>query len=138
MTEIKELSLKTKGHTDIINITEQVESIIEKTNIKKGLVNIHCPGATGGVSTIEFEPGLLKDIPSYLEKYFPYKGHYEHHNKWGDDNGSAHVRSFLLKTSLTVPFNNQKLILGTWQSIVFIDFDTRSRSRSLVVTIIGD
>ena len=138
MTEIRKLQLKTKGHTDITDITRHIESFIKKGKINDGIVNIHCPGSTGGISTVEYEPGLLKDIPSYLEKLFPYKAHYDHHSTWHDDNGAGHLRSFFIKTSLTVPFQDKELILGTWQQIIFIDFDTRPRSRTLIITAIGD
>lgn len=138
MTTIKKIQLKTKGHTDIVDITNHIESIIKNSKINQGIVNIHCVGSTGAVSTVEYEPGLLKDIPSYMEKLFPYNAKYDHHNTWHDDNGSAHLRSFFIKTSLTVPFQDKKLILGTWQQIIFIDFDTRSRSRTIIVTLIGD
>lgn len=138
MTKIEKINIKTKGLTDIVDITAIVESSIKKNKIKQGIVNIHCPGSTGGISTIEYEPGLKQDIQSYLEKLFPYKEYYAHHNTWHDDNGSSHLRSFFIKTSLTLPFQDKELILGTWQQVVFVDFDTRSRSRTLIVTIIGD
>ena len=138
MTVIKKIKLKTRGHTDIIDITNYIESAIKKSDINDGIVNIHCPGSTGGISTVEYEPGLLKDIPAYLEELFSYKAHYDHHNTWHDDNGAAHLRSFFIKTSLTVPFEDKGLILGTWQQIIFIDFDTRPRSRIIILTIIGD
>lgn len=138
MTIIERINIKTKGHTDIIDVTDQINMLLKKNNIKNGIVNIHCPGSTGAVSTIEFEPGLIKDIKTYLENIFPYNEYYAHHNTWNDDNGSAHLRSFFIKTSLTIPFEDMELILGTWQQIIFIDFDTRSRTRNLIITIMGD
>ena len=138
MTIIEKINLKTNGMTDIIDITGQLETILKKNKIKSGILNIHCPGSTGGISTMEYEPGLKKDIKTYMEKLFPYKDYYDHHNTWNDDNGSAHLRSFFIKTSLTVPFEDKKLILGTWQQIIFTDFDTRPRNRILIATIIGD
>ena len=138
MTVIEQINLKTRGLTDIIDITSEIEALLKKNKIKNGIANIHCAGSTGGISSIEYEPGLKKDIKAYLETLFPYKDHYEHHNTWNDDNGAAHVRSFFIKTSLTVPFQEKELILGTWQQIVFVDFDTRARSRTLFITLIGD
>ncbi|MDD5066916.1 MAG: secondary thiamine-phosphate synthase enzyme YjbQ [bacterium] len=138
MTHIEKLTVKTGGYTDIIDITDKVNGLIRKNNIRDGIVNIHSPGSTGGISTMEFEPGLSKDIRAYLEKLFPYKERYDHHDTWHDDNGSSHLRSFFIKTSLTIPFQDKELILGTWQQIIFVDFDTRPRSRTIVVTMIGD
>ncbi|MBU1075988.1 MAG: secondary thiamine-phosphate synthase enzyme YjbQ [Spirochaetes bacterium] len=138
MTVIEKINLKTEGLTDIIDITSRIEAILKTNKIKDGIVNIHCAGSTGGISSIEYEPGLKKDIKDFLEKLFPYKDNYAHHNTWNDDNGAAHVRSFFIKTSLTVPFQDKELILGTWQQIVFVDFDTRPRSRTLFITLIGD
>jgi len=137
MTIIETIELKTKGMTDIINITNKVEAIVKKSKLKDGIVNIHCPGSTGGISTIEYEPGLIKDIPNYLERLFSYNDDYAHHNTWHDDNGAAHMRSFFIKTSLSIPFQDNDLILGTWQQIVFVDFDTRPRNRILYVTLVG-
>ncbi len=138
MTIIKKLQIKTKGLTDIIDITSHIEAILKENKIKQGIANIHAIGSTGGISTVEYEPGLLKDIPSYMEQLFSYKDHYAHHNTWHDDNGASHMRSFFIKTSLTVPFEDRSLILGTWQQVIFIDFDTRPRSRTIVITLIGD
>ena len=138
MTNIKQIQFQTKGLTDIIDITHYVESAIKESKIKDGIANIHCPGSTSGISTMEFEPGLQKDIPAFMEKLFPYKEDYAHHNTWNDDNGSAHLRSFFIKTSITVPFQDKMLILVTCQQIVFADFDTRPRTRTLIITLIGD
>ncbi|MBN1897796.1 MAG: YjbQ family protein [Spirochaetes bacterium] len=136
MTVIEKFSVKTNGYTDIIDITQYVENILTRTKATKGLVNISCPGSTGGITTIEYEPGLIKDIATCLEKYLPYKESYAHHNTWHDDNGSSHLRSAFIQPTFTVPFENKRPILGTWQQIVFIDFDTRPRNRILYVTII--
>lgn len=138
MTKIEKIQVKTKGYSDIINITDEVSNLLQKNKIQNGLVNIHCPGSTGGISTMEYEPGLIKDIHTYLEKFFPYGQDYAHHNTWHDDNGAGHLRSFFIKTSLTLPFENKSLILGTWQQIIFVDFDTRARSRTIIITLIGD
>ena len=128
--------VSTEGYTDIIDITDKVENIVQKSGKGEGSVVVFCPGATGAISTIEYEPGLKKDLKLFLEKYFPYKFNYAHHQTWHDDNGSAHLRATLMGPSLTVPFVGGKLTLGTWQQIIFIDFDTRPRNRRLVCQIL--
>ncbi len=132
--------LKTKPYCDVINITEQVQNAVSKSDIKDGIVNVHVSGSTGAISTVEYEPGLVKnDIEEFLEKIIPYDRDYKHHRTWGDHNGAGHLRSFLLKTSQTFPFHNKKLILGTWQQIIFCEFDEkRGRVRKIYVTIIGE
>ncbi len=138
MTYSGEIHLKTKGYSDIIDITDQVNKIVKNSNIKTGIVNIFCPGSTGGLTTIEYEPGLIKDIKVFLDKYLPYNYDYAHHQTWHDDNGASHLRSAFIKTSFTAPVRNNKVVLGTWQQIIFIDFDTRPRTRKLIVTVLGD
>lgn len=131
--------LKSKAYCDIINITSQVQSSIKKSGIVNGIVNVHVAGSTGAISTTEYEPGLVnQDIKNLLEKIIPYNENYAHHKTWHDYNGAGHLRSFLIKTSQTFPFRNQKLILGTWQQIIFIECDERSRSRTIYCTIIGE
>ncbi len=138
MVRKETITVKTKGFTDVIDITPELKNKIQNTDISSGIVNIFCPGSTGGLTTIEFEHNLVKDIKSELENLFPYNKNYFHHQTWHDDNGSSHVRSALIGTSFTVPFYNNQLQLGTWQQIVFIDFDTRPRTRELILTIIGE
>ncbi len=138
MSIVKKFSIRTKGYSDIIDITNNVQDIISKyAKSDTGIVNIFCPGSTGGITTIEYEPGLVKDIKTYLEKFLPYNERYAHHNTWHDDNGAAHLRSAFIGPSICVPFENKRLILGTWQQIIFIDFDTRPRNRTLIVTIVS-
>jgi secondary thiamine-phosphate synthase enzyme len=132
------VSIKTKGEVDIINLTDKVEEAIENSGLKKGIVTIFVPGSTGALTTIEYEPGLLLDFPAALERIAGKEISYEHEKRWHDGNGHSHVRASLLGPSLTVPFNNAKLILGTWQQIVFIELDVRSRARNLVLQIIGE
>ncbi len=130
---------KTKPYCDVINITSQVQSAIEKGNINDGLVNVHLSGSTGAISTTEYEPGLVKnDIKEFLEKIIPYRENYKHHGTWGDHNGAGHLRSFLIKTSQTFPFKNKSLLLGTWEQIIFCEFDEKSRDREITITILGD
>ncbi len=131
------LSLSTKGNTDIIDITGDVQREIDKHDMKTGQVTVFVPGSTGGLTTIEFEPNLAEDIRKAFEKIAPRNGDYAHHLTWGDYNGHSHVRAALLGPSLTVPFREKKLTLGTWQQIVFIDFDTSPRKRKLIVQILG-
>jgi secondary thiamine-phosphate synthase enzyme len=130
-------SISTKGFNDIIDITDKVAQIVEKSKIKDGICLIFCPGSTCGITTIEYESGLIEDLKRVLEKLIPMSKDYEHCKKWGDCNGYAHVRSALLKPSLVVPIEDGKLLLGTWQQIAFIDFDNRSRNREISVKIVN-
>lgn len=132
------ITVQTKGHTDIVDITVHVADALEKSGLENGIVTVFVPGSTAGVTTIEYEPGLLKDLPEAFEKFAPTGIEYHHDATWGDGNGSAHVRSALLGPSCTVPFSGGQMILGTWQQIILIDFDNRQRRRELIVQIIGE
>ena len=132
------ISLNTKGFCDIINITPQVFSILKQSSVANGLITIFCPGSTGSITTIEYESGVLQDLKDALERIAPSDIPYAHDRRWEDGNGFSHVRAALMKPSLTVPLVNGKLTLGTWQQIVFIDFDNRGRHREIVVQIVGD
>ncbi|MGH9921892.1 MAG: secondary thiamine-phosphate synthase enzyme YjbQ [Nitrososphaerales archaeon] len=134
----KTMQIKTKGELQMINITEDVSKIVKESKISNGIVTVFVPGSTASVTTIEYEPGLLKDFPDMLERIAPKNMNYEHENMWHDGNGHSHVRASLLGPSLTIPFTNKQLTLGTWQQIVLVELDTRSRDRSLVVQIIGE
>ena len=131
-------SLLTKGFTDIIDITEKVSEIIERSGVKEGICLIFSPGSTCGITTIEYEEGLKKDLKRILDKLIPPSEDYEHCKKWGDCNGFSHIRSSFLRPSLVVPIEGGKLSLGTWQQIVFIDFDKRSRKREVIVKVISE
>ena len=131
------ITFDTKGHSDIIDITQQVQQNIRNTGMKNGSVLIFVPGATGALTTIEYEPGLVSDLQDALERIAPQGLEYAHNLKWGDGNGHSHVRASLMSPSLTVPFVDGKMTLGTWQQIIFIDMDNRSRSRKLVVQMTG-
>jgi len=133
-----EILLSTRGEVDIIDITEEIQEKITKSKIKNGIVCIFVPGSTGGITTIEYEPGLKKDIPIALEKIAPKKQYYHHHETWHDDNGHSHVRASLIGPSITIPLIDGKAIHGTWQQIVFIEFDTRARQRNIHVQIMGE
>ncbi|MEF8878984.1 MAG: secondary thiamine-phosphate synthase enzyme YjbQ [Candidatus Thermoplasmatota archaeon] len=133
-----EINIKTKGEVDIIDLTEQVQKIVDKSKIKEGIATVFNPGSTGSITTIEYEPGLKKDIPRILQEIAPKGVHYDHQETWHDDNGHSHVRASLIGPSLTVPIRNGEVVHGTWQQIVFMEFDTKSRKRDIVVQIIGE
>jgi len=132
------ITFDTKGHSDIIDITRQVQQKISNSGLNDGSVLIFVPGATGALTTIEYEPGLVSDLQDALERIAPQGLEYAHNLKWGDGNGHSHVRASLMSPSLTVPFVDGKMTLGTWQQIIFIDLDNRSRSRKLVVQVTGE
>ena len=131
------IQLSTKGHTDIVDITPQVDGVLKNSALSEGNLTVFTASATSGITSIEYEPGLLKDIPEAFEKFAPTGVTYHHDATWGDGNGYAHVRAAMLGPSFSVPFKDGQLILGTWQQIVLIDFDNRPRSRDLVVQLIG-
>jgi len=134
----KKIKLNSKGDTDIIDITDKVSSLVSKADIKNGIVTVFVSGSTGSITTVEYEPGLVQDLKDFFEKIAPKNGEYQHNLRWHDGNGYAHVRASLLGPSLTIPFVGKSMQLGTWQQIIFIDFDNRPRSRELVVQITGD
>lgn len=132
------IHFSTKGFTDIIDITEDVQEKVALTDFNDGNVQLFVVGSTAAITTIEYEPGLVKtDFPELFEKIAPYQYQYGHHNTWGDDNGASHLRASLVGSSLNVPFQNKKLIHGTWQQIVVMDFDTRPRDRKVIAHIYG-
>ena len=131
------IELSTKGHTDIIDITPQVDTVLKNSGLSEGNLTIFVAGSTAGITSIEYEPGLLKDIPEAFEKFAPTGVIYHHDATWGDGNGYAHVRAAMLGPSFNAPFKDGHLILGTWQQIVLIDFDNRPRNRTLVVQVFG-
>ena len=134
----KQLKIQTKGKTDIIDITDECQGFVNESGLDQGIIVIFNPGSTGGLTTLEFEPNLIKDVKNALEVFSPSNKIYEHSKTWQDDNGVSHVRSFVIGPSITVPFVSKKLTLGTWQQIVFCDFDTRGRERKLVIQIMGE
>lgn len=138
MIATDKISLNTKGFNDVIDISDAVTKIVKQSRIQNGLVNVFCSGSTGGITTIEYESGVISDLKKAIEKIAPSNIPYEHDKRWGDGNGFSHVRAALMKPSLTIPLVNGKLTLGTWQQIVFIDFDNRARDRDVVVQIIGE
>lgn len=132
------ISIDTNGYCDIIDITQQLLSILKGQLIANGLVTLFCPGSTGSITTIEYEDGVLQDLKNALERIAPSDIPYRHDERWGDGNGFSHVRAALMKPSLTIPLVDGKLTLGTWQQIIFIDFDNRSRHRNIIVQIVGE
>ena len=129
--------VRTKGQDECLDITEQVQAVVERAKIRQGLATVFVTGSTAGVTTIEFEPGLVRDLKEALERLFPASLRYAHHESGGDDNGFSHLRASFMGPSLSVPVADGKLQLGTWQQIVLVDFDTRPRSRSYVIQLLG-
>lgn len=137
MVKTKEIKVKTKGNCDIVNITEQVSKAIGQSDITAGTVTVFNVGSTAGITTTEYEPGLVNyDIAAAFEKIAPQNGRYEHEETWHDDNGHSHVRAALLGPSLSVPVVDGQLSLGTWQQIILVDFDTRARTRTVICQIV--
>jgi secondary thiamine-phosphate synthase enzyme len=132
------IELQTRGDADVKDITSQVTQAIQQTGLSSGIVTIFCPSATSGLTTIEYESGAVSDLRRLFDEIANPQRHYDHNARWGDGNGHAHVRAALLGPSLTVPFVEGKLTLGTWQQIIYIDFDNRPRRRQLVVQVIGE
>jgi len=132
------IDLQTKGHADTHDLTERVQIIVDEGRIQTGVATVFTPSATSALTTIEFESGALADLRRALDEIAPVDQEYEHNLRWGDGNGHSHLRAALLGPSLSVPIQEGQLTLGTWQQILFIDFDVRARSRSLVVQIVGD
>lgn len=137
---VKTLSipLSTHGNSDMLDITTHVRERLAESGLSSGIVTIFCPSSTSGLTTIEYESGALSDLRRLFDEIVDPQRHYDHNARWGDGNGHSHVRAALLKPSLTVPFVDGRLTLGTWQQIVYIDFDNRSRRRELVVQVIGE
>ncbi|MGD2095066.1 MAG: secondary thiamine-phosphate synthase enzyme YjbQ [Phycisphaerales bacterium] len=133
------LKIKTKGNCDVIDITGQVNEFISRSNIREGAVTVFNVGSTAGITTTEYEPGLVNyDIRAAFEKIAPERGRYEHEETWHDDNGHAHVRATLMGPSLSVPVIGGQLTLGTWQQIILVDFDTRPRTRTVICQMVGE
>jgi secondary thiamine-phosphate synthase enzyme len=132
-----EISFQTKGKTDIHDITAQVDKLVSESGVEEGLCCIFVPGATGALTTMEYEPGVVTDLQRALERMAPEGIEYEHHLKWKDGNGHSHVRAALIGPSITVPVKSGKVPTGTWQQIVFIELDVRQRERKLLVHVMG-
>ena len=135
--ETYSISLSTRGSCDIVDITDKVGELVINNNFVEGNVLLFAGGSTAGITTIEYEPGLLKDYPKFFERLAPANINYEHDNTWHDGNGYSHVRAAIQGASLTIPFSKGRMLLGTWQQIIFVDFDNRSRRRDITVQITG-
>lgn len=129
--------VETEGFCDIIDITSKVDAILNSSDLSEGNILVFVPGATAGITTIEYEPGLLKDYPNFMEEIIPSSRNYHHDMTWHDGNGFSHVRASLQGASFQVPFKDGRLLLGTWQQIILIDFDNKGRSRKVIAQLIG-
>ena len=140
MTKIhtKKLSEKTSGFCDIIDITTRVQEQVEKEKIERGLVSLFVSGSTAALTTIEHEPGLVRDLKEFVEQLIPSNRRYHHDDRWGDDNGFSHLRASLFGPSLAIPIENGRMLLGTWQQVVLLDFDNRPRTREIIVQLMGE
>lgn len=134
----KELTILTNGNCDIINITEDIQTKLQESKLKEGTCNVFSIGSTASITTLEFEPGLIKDLAKILDKLIPKYSKYHHNDTWGDNNGHAHIRSSIIGTSINIPFLKGQLTLGSWQQIVLIDFDNRKRTRRVAVQYTGE
>ena len=137
VSHISSISLRTEGGNDVADITERVESAVRSSGVSDGLVTVFVPGSTAGITTIEFEPGAVADLKRAIERLAPAGIQYDHDQRWGDGNGFSHVRAALLGPSLSIPVNQGRMELGTWQQIVLIDFDNRPRTREVVIQVLG-
>ena len=138
MVATSRLRVKTSGQGDAHDITDDVRRAIVEGGVSNGIVTVFVVGSTAGITTIEFEPGAVADLNKLFEELAPRRGEYRHHLRWGDDNGSSHVRAAMLGPSIVVPFVAGALTLGTWQQIMLLEFDTRPRRREIVIQIVGE
>ncbi len=136
--ETKEISVIGKEDCGIVDITEEISDVVKKSKIQNGAVTIFCIGSTGSITTMEFESNLSRDVSEFFERIIPLDMDYHHHKTWGDFNGGSHLRAMFLGTSLTVPFVEKNLTLGTWQQIVYLNFDRIEKTRKIVLQIIGE
>jgi len=132
------LSVQTQGNAQMVDVTDEVAQVVRESGLDAGIVTVFCPGATGAVTTIEYESGAVSDFQRLFDEIAPPDRDYAHNARWGDGNGHSHIRSALLGPSLTVPFVDRSLLLGTWQQIIFVDFDNRPRSRRIIVQVMGE
>lgn len=138
MIQTTKIRFETQGHSDVIDLTRRLAQEVADSGITSGTVTVFVSGSTAGLTTIEYEPGLVSDLKEAFERLFPEALVYRHNEAWGDDNGHSHVRASMLGPSLTVPFHNKALTLGTWQQVILVDFDVRPRSREIVVQLAGE
>ena len=136
--KLNHIFLSTHGNTEVIDITQKVNECILSTTLTNGLITIFCPSSTSGVTTLEYEEGVIQDLIKTFNQIIPSDSKYQHNEAWHDGNGHSHIRSALLKTSLTIPLVDGRLTLGTWQQVVFVDFDTRPRKREIIIQVMGE
>jgi secondary thiamine-phosphate synthase enzyme len=132
------IQFETQGNADVLDISRQISEAVMESGLTNGIVTVFCPSSTSALTTIEYESGVVKDLRRLFDEIVNPTRHYEHNARWGDGNGHSHVRAAILGPSLTIPFTDRRLTLGTWQQVIFIDFDNRSRRRSLVAQVIGE
>ncbi len=138
VVETRSLRFKTNGNAEVVDVTGRVQQGIQESGVTSGIVTVFAVGSTAGITTIEHESGLIADIKEMWDRLVPARAGYQHDRAWGDGNGHSHLRSALVGTSLTVPFVSKRMTLGTWQQIVYIDFDNRPRSREIILQIMGE
>jgi len=136
--ESQELRFRTHREGEIIDITDKTQRVVESSRMRSGVAVLFVPGSTGAITTIEYEPGLLADLPVALERLAPKDASYEHEKRWHDGNGHSHIRASMIGPDLSVPFRDKKLTLGTWQQIVFLELDIRPRDRTVIVQLVGE
>jgi secondary thiamine-phosphate synthase enzyme len=137
MVELTMHHVETRGQGDVRDLTALVASALHASALDSGLATIAVIGSTAGITTIEFEPGAVADLNKVWEQLAPRDGQYEHHLRWGDDNGSSHVRAAMLGPAISIPFDRRRLLVGTWQQVVLVEFDTRPRAREIAIQLIG-
>lgn len=138
MVKTGSIELSTRGNADVQDITSQVAQVVRSSQVQNGTVTVFCPSSTSALTTIEYESGCVSDLRRLFEEIIPQNREYAHNARWGDGNGHSHIRAALLGPSLTIPFVEGRLTLGTWQQVIYVDFDVRSRQRELVLQIIGE
>lgn len=138
VVETTSFSFSTEAELDIVDVTHDVAEVIEQSDIHDGIVTVFVPGSTGALTTLEYEPGLVQDMEDFFERCAPQDHYYQHEERWHDKNGHSHIRASLIGPSLTIPFRDNRLMLGTWQQVVFLDCDVRSREREVIVQIMGE
>ena len=138
MVKTEIIRFQTTGSGDIKNLTDKISELVRKGEIQNGIVTVFAPGSTTGITTVEYEPGLIQDIPTLMEKLIPSDIDYEHDKTWHDGNGFSHLRSALIGSDMTIPIVESKLTLGRWQQVVFLEFDNRNRDRYVILQIMGE
>ncbi len=132
------ISINTKGNEDFVNLTPQLQKVFNASGLNDGIITVFVSGSTAGITTFEYEPGLIRDLKGFYDKVAPSNVHYNHDETWGDANGFSHVRATLTGPSMVIPFEKGKLLLGTWQQVVLMEFDNRPRQRDIVVQLMGE